>query len=232
MKPPAFQFYPDAFLGGTMNFSDAEIGLYIRLLCVQWSVGKLPDDNQVLSEYGKGGTDLLKIKSKFSKGKGGFLRNLRLEIERKKQKAFRKSRSINGKKGGRPHKASEKLVVLKAEAKKSFPSPSPSPSVDEENTRPFPIPTNLEEKEFVVLWNKWLEHLKQKRKSPTILAAEMQISKLSEMGLARAKEAIKNSIAGNYQGIFEKNGSVQKNSMSGVVHYHADATYDSTKDAQ
>lgn len=54
MNPPAFQFYPDDFLAGTMHFTDAEAGLYIRLLCVQWSKGQLPCDNHMLSSYGKG----------------------------------------------------------------------------------------------------------------------------------------------------------------------------------
>ena len=110
-----------------MNFSDAEIGLYIRLLCVQWSAGKLPDDDSELINYGKNLTPVEKVKQKFKKCSDGFLRNTRMEIERKKQKAFRLSRSHNGKLGGRPRKASNNLVVLKTEAKKSSPSPSPSP---------------------------------------------------------------------------------------------------------
>ena len=133
-----------------MNFTDAEVGLYIRLLCVQWSQGKLPSDKLVLSEFGKGETPLGKIITKFSVGKDGFLRNKRLEAERLKQKIFRKSRSDNGKKGGRPRKASEKLVVLKTEAKKSSPSPSPSPSPykdDREKASPVELPPGFPQTE-------------------------------------------------------------------------------------
>lgn len=55
-----------------------------------------------------------------------------MEAERKKQNKFRKSRSDNGKKGGRPTKASDNLVVLKTEPTESSPSPSPSP-IDKRN---------------------------------------------------------------------------------------------------
>lgn len=132
VKPPAFQFYVDDFLGGTMHFTDAEVGLYIRLLCSQWSVGFVVDNDEELATYGKGNTPIGRVKQKFIKGKDGKLRNDRMEVERRKQIAFRKSRADNGKLGGRPRKASENLVVLdrlsEMKAKKSSPSPLPFPS--------------------------------------------------------------------------------------------------------
>jgi uncharacterized protein YdaU (DUF1376 family) len=127
-KPPAFQFYPDDFLGGTMNFTDAELGLYVRLLCIQWSQGSLPDDDSELLSYSKGRTSVTRVKAKFKKGQDGLLRNDRLEQERCKQAAYRQSRSANGKHGGRPCKAHENHMVLKTKAQESSPSPSPSPT--------------------------------------------------------------------------------------------------------
>jgi hypothetical protein len=75
---------------------------------------------------------------------------------------------------------------------------------------PFPIPAVLNRKDFVKIWENWLEHLKQKRKQPTILAGEMQLKKLESMGIERAMAALKFSIEGNYQGIFEPNPPPQK----------------------
>ena len=98
MKPPAFQFYADDFLGGTMHFTDAEAGLYIRLLAVQWSTGSLPDVDAELSSYGKGGTPIERVKAKFKKGDDGRLRNERLELERDKQAQWRHKSSEGGKK--------------------------------------------------------------------------------------------------------------------------------------
>lgn len=78
---------------------------------------------------------------------------------------------------------------------------------EKEQSSPFEIPENLKDNKFLGLWTKWLEHLKQKRKTPTILAGEMQLNKLSKMGLERAIAALENSISSNYQGVFEANGS-------------------------
>lgn len=38
-KDPAFLFYYDRFLSGTMTMSDAEVGQYIRLMCIQANKG-------------------------------------------------------------------------------------------------------------------------------------------------------------------------------------------------
>lgn len=138
MRAPAFQFYPDDFLAGTMHFTDAEVGLYMRLLCVQWAVGGVPNDDDEIASYGKGRTSVARVKSKFVLGEDGMLRNLRLEQERRKQQEYRESRAVNGKHGGRPCKAhgnhmvnSENHMVSQTKAQESSPSPSPSPHIAE-----------------------------------------------------------------------------------------------------
>lgn len=145
-----------------MHFTNEEVGLYIRLLCVQWSVGSLPDDDAELASYGKGGTPIQRVKSKFFKGADGRLRNLRLETERAKQEQFRLSRSRNGKLGGRPHKAGAKLVVSKRKAKKSPPisvsdlrsppSDLQSPPVGTESASSAPPPPSSEHTAFIDGW--------------------------------------------------------------------------------
>lgn len=137
MKPPAFQFYVDDFLGGTMHFTDAEVGLYTRLLCVQWSTGSVPANEDELASYGKGGTPIARVIAKFEVGVDGRLRNGRLEHERAKQIAFRERQAVNGSYGGRPPKPkpnpSLTQVVTQTEPRKSSPysvlrSPSTDPS--------------------------------------------------------------------------------------------------------
>jgi uncharacterized protein YdaU (DUF1376 family) len=146
MKPPAFQFYVDDFLGGTANFTDAEIGLYVRLLCQQWSKGYIIDSDEELLSYGRGKTSLTRIRAKFTKCPDGHLRNERMEVERRKQSDYRAKQSANGRIG-----ASRKWDTVKTDggaiavpsvrhsdaivtplangmAKNSSPSPSPSPS--------------------------------------------------------------------------------------------------------
>ena len=145
MKPPAFQFYPDDFTAGVSTMTQTEVGAYILLLCHQWSVGKISSEAERMEIVAKGKVSD-HVLSKFPNGK-----NKRLEIERKKQQLFRESRAKNGKLGGRPCKASDNLVVLKTEARKSSPSPSPSPSPSVDtitHTHTAEIPSLTEIKAF------------------------------------------------------------------------------------
>lgn len=116
-KPPAFQFYADDFLAGTMNMSDAEVGLYIRLLCVQWTNGSIPNDDEEIRAYSKRGSvepSLNRVKSKFEAGPDGMLRNQRMEAERMKQMAYRDRQSQFGRRS--------------AEARFNRPSTNPQPT--------------------------------------------------------------------------------------------------------
>ncbi len=117
-----------------MHFTDAEVGLYARLLCVQWSTGSLPDDDAELASYGKGQTPLARIKAKFAVGTDGRLRNLRMEMEREKQIAFRQRQSEHGRLGGRPTK--------KAKPKPSLSQPYPEPNPSQSPPSPSPISSN------------------------------------------------------------------------------------------
>ena len=133
MRPPAFQFYPDDFVSGVSTMTQSEVGAYILLLCHQWSVGKISSEVDRMEIVAKGKISE-HVLEKFPRGK-----NRRLEFERQKQQLFRESRSQNGKLGGRPRKASEKLVLNSVKptgkATESSPSPSPSPSPSREGER-------------------------------------------------------------------------------------------------
>ena len=43
-KAPAFQFYAQDFLTGTMDMTMEEKGIYITLLSIQWSKGEIPKE--------------------------------------------------------------------------------------------------------------------------------------------------------------------------------------------
>jgi uncharacterized protein YdaU (DUF1376 family) len=95
-KDPAFLFYPADFLVGTMDMSDEEVGIYIRLLCRQHQKGNInPKVMDGLSE---------EILSKFRKDNQGNYYNKRLKTEMDKRQKFVESRRANGSKGGRPKK--------------------------------------------------------------------------------------------------------------------------------
>ena len=92
MKDPAFLFYSNDFLSGTMLMSNEEIGIYIKILCIQHQQGHLKKDDLL----NMGATE--KILSKLKIDNEGFYYNERLEIEANKRKAYSESRSNNRKK--------------------------------------------------------------------------------------------------------------------------------------
>lgn len=82
---PAFDFYPERWIVGTAAMSDAEQLSYLRLLCHQWTMDGLPEDEATLRRLGgKGVTGAVVAKFPVSEGKR---RNARLEIIRLEQRA-------------------------------------------------------------------------------------------------------------------------------------------------
>ena len=92
MKDPAFLFYSSDFLSGTMLMSNEEVGIYIKLLCLQHQQGHLKEKDMLSI----GATE--KVFSKFVKDNDGNYYNERLEYEDNKRKAYSESRKNNRKK--------------------------------------------------------------------------------------------------------------------------------------
>lgn len=82
-KSPAFQFYVQDFLMGTMHFTTEEVGAYILLLCRQWDKGYI-----LVSEVEgvcRTSADSVQIVLKKFARRGTKLFNKRLEIVRKER---------------------------------------------------------------------------------------------------------------------------------------------------
>lgn len=94
MKDPAFLFYSNDFLSGTMLMSDEDVGKYIRLMCLQHQKGHLKEKDMlsICKEYNED------VYSKFKKDDEGKYYNERLEYEANKRKAYSESRRNNRKK--------------------------------------------------------------------------------------------------------------------------------------
>lgn len=135
-RSPAFQFYPDDFIGGTVDMTAEDVGAYIRLLCYQWGHGKAPLTKDAIDRVA-GCVVSDTVLSKFRRGK-----NTRLEHERRKQIEYREKQAVNGAKGGRPKKPkpnpSLSFGLSQTEPKESSPSPSPSPIAERESQPDFP----------------------------------------------------------------------------------------------
>ena len=132
-RAPAFQFYADDFLAGTMTMTNEERGAYISLLCLQWSKGFVTELDIQRICLGMPTHCQGICQSKFQHGDDGHYRNQRLEVERSKQKERSQKQSyIANLRWNKDAKAMPTHYQEDAEAyAKSVPevcSPSPSPS--------------------------------------------------------------------------------------------------------
>ncbi len=83
MKDPAILIYTSDFLTGTMLFTDAQVGKYVRLLFLQHQKGHLAEAE--IKKICKGDKEVL---SKFRKDENGLYYNERMDIEIEKRKRF------------------------------------------------------------------------------------------------------------------------------------------------
>lgn len=90
-KDPAVLFYTSDFLTGTMTMTHEEVGMYIRLLCLQHQKGRLSHDDMlyICKTYVK------HVYLKFSQDEGGRYYNERMELESEKRKRYSESRKNN-----------------------------------------------------------------------------------------------------------------------------------------
>jgi uncharacterized protein YdaU (DUF1376 family) len=108
-KDPAFLLYSSDFLIGTAFFDLENLGLFIKLLCIQHQHGgriKKEDFNAIVTEK------FSRVREKFVEDEYGFY-NKRLEYEMLKRKRDADSSRENGKKGGRPKKTKPKQNLNK-----------------------------------------------------------------------------------------------------------------------
>ena len=117
-KDPAFLFYPNDWLGGTMGMSAEQKGAYIDLLVYQFNNhGHFTEAQakQVLSICFASVWQVVKMKFKNEGENSEFLYNERLREEIEKRQAFSESRRNNALHEKKPRK--NKKVVVKAYAK-------------------------------------------------------------------------------------------------------------------
>lgn len=93
-KDPAFLFYYQDFLVGTDDFTNEEVGAYIRCLCIQAAKGGISDKHMKNICKSHDLDKLIKSKFIFSETDKVY-RNLRLQEEMEKRKNYSKSRATN-----------------------------------------------------------------------------------------------------------------------------------------
>lgn len=106
LKYPWFPFYGNDFLVSTIGLSCEQVGIYIRLLCIQWDNGGLPNDPAKLADMvGSHGLATAVPVHLFGLCQDGLLRNQRLEEIRKERIEYSASQAEKGKKRWKKHAA-------------------------------------------------------------------------------------------------------------------------------
>ena len=90
-KDPAFLFYPNDWLGGTMGMTFEEKGAYMELLMLQFNRGHMTKDmiGQTVGQLWP------RIEDKFKVDANGLFYNERLDLEKEKRKNYTQSRRNN-----------------------------------------------------------------------------------------------------------------------------------------
>jgi uncharacterized protein YdaU (DUF1376 family) len=90
-KDPAFLFYPNDYIGGTMGMTFEEKGAYMELLMMQFNRGHMTTHmiGQTIGQL------WVNIQDKFKQDENGLWFNERLDIEKNKRKNFTDSRKNN-----------------------------------------------------------------------------------------------------------------------------------------
>ena len=104
-KDPAFLFYPNDYIGGTMGMTFEEKGAYMELLMLQFNRGHMTT-HMIGQTVGQ---TWVKIQDKFIKDADGLWYNERLDLEKERRKTFTESRrnNISGKKQHTKNKEKE-----------------------------------------------------------------------------------------------------------------------------
>lgn len=193
-KDPAFLFYSDNFMSGTMFMDNEQVGKYIRLLCAQHLTGHLHEKDMLIICKTKDE----QIFDKFVRDENGKYFNPRLELEINKRKAFSDSRSKN-----RMGKTETSKKHIKKKSKTSVQHLEDGNGNEIENINEVVIKP-FESENFERAWSNWITYRKQIGKPyRSVMSEQAALKKLSEHPEDTAIKMIEESIANSWQGLFE-----------------------------
>jgi len=196
-KDPAFLFYPNDYLGGTMGMTFEEKGAYIELLMLQFNRGHMTSHmiGQTIGQLWN------TIQIKFIQDEEGLYYNIRLEEEQNRRKLFTDSRR-NNKLGTNQYKKEEGHMTSHMETEN-----------ENRNTTSYLVIYNtIKEKNeisipegFEPLILEWLKYKSEKGQSYKNTGLKSFIKGFivdSGQNLVIAKAMLQNSMSKNYAGLF------------------------------
>jgi uncharacterized protein YdaU (DUF1376 family) len=199
-QDPAFLFYSDNFLSGTMFFTNEQVGIFTRLLCAQHLTGHLTEENmmKVSSRYDK------EVWEKFERDSDGKFFNQWLEEEIKRRKLYSESRANNRLgKGNSTKKEGEKTSY---DAHMETGTETRTEDITEtgaENTTGTETEIGNTWKDVFQNWIDYRKKMDKPLPEPSLDGALQRLRKLSGDNKAKAREIIQYSIDNGYQGLFD-----------------------------
>ena len=155
-KDPAFLFYSSDFLTGTMFLTNEQIGIFIRLLCVQHQKGRLREKDmlKICKTYDE---DVFEM---FTKDDENLFYNERLEVEVNRRKAYSESRRNNRKKKTTPTPKKTSLTY-----DKHMETETETETVNKNKKENTIIVYPFSDESFVKAWDLWKQYKKEIKKS-------------------------------------------------------------------
>jgi len=218
-RAPAFQFYADDFLAGTMTMTNEERGAYISLLCLQWSKGFVTELDIQRMCLGMPTHCQGICQSKFEVGEDGNYRNRRLEKERTKQKErsekqrdnanLRWQKDANAMPTHMPEDTNDDASPI---PESCFPSPSPNkdtktPKSEWEVAHGVELPEALRTQNCLEAVRLWLRYKSEKREAYKKTGLTAAMTKWArEFTPSEFPSIVEHSIASGWKGIYRPAG--------------------------
>lgn len=217
-RPPSFDFYPDDFVGGTMGMHPCARGIYISLLCYQWSHGAIPNPTNIRQFVQITGAmpDELKehlpeVLLKFERRENGSFINARIEREYARKVEIREKRSAVGKSGAiakQKQKQKPSICLSKSqsnsEVKQEVGSGKKEVSKDKKKSfDPSVLELPFSSVEFAGWWRSYSEMRIEKGCPMKPTGAKASLGRIAKFGESRAIAALEYTTANEWQGIRE-----------------------------
>jgi uncharacterized protein YdaU (DUF1376 family) len=202
-KDPAFLFYPNDYIGGTMGMTFEEKGAYIELLMLQFNRGHMTSHmiGQTVGQLWD------KIHDKFIKDDKGFYYNQRLDIEIENRKAYVSSR-YNNLKGTNQYSKIKGHMTSHME-NENINYISLFNKVIKENK----IELTDEFKSLIIEWLKYKSEKRQTYKETGLKSLLIKVMNDTNGDAEELRQMILYSTSKNYDGLFKEknNGTNKKN---------------------
>ena len=224
-KAPAFQFYADDFLAGTITMTNEEKGAYITLLCIQWSKGWLLESDFQRVCAGMPTHSHSICQSKFDKDSDGSFKNRRLESVRVQKKEYsqkqRNNANIRWNKDAIPmpsHMPDDANALPTDMPKVCSPSPTPTPNKKDTKTPSSPwdvgfgvqLPDSFQTENCLQAVKLWLQYKSERKEGYKKIGLTASLTKWSkEFTAAEFPSVVEHSIASGWKGIFPKSNQQQ-----------------------